>query len=109
MGSALAATLLGGCGISKEKRQNGGRYVTSDRLGVCSWSFQLPLDSVAEEMRKMGLRNINLALQPFLEGDERHGKAEDAGARARRGAHRIRRVAHNRDDDILQPRGLQYA
>lgn len=83
MGSALAATLLGGCGISKEKRQNGGRYVTSDRLGVCSWSFQLPLDSVAEEMRKMGLRNINLALQPFLEGDERHGKAEDAGARSR--------------------------
>ena len=37
---------------------------------------------VAAAMRKMGLRNINLALQPFLEGDERHGKAEDAGVAA---------------------------
>ena len=57
--------------------------MTTERLGVCSWSFQKPLDEVAAEMRKMGLSRINLALQPFLEGDERHGRAEDAGARSR--------------------------
>ena len=54
--------------------------MTADRLGVCSWSYQLPMDAVAVEMKKLGLVNINLALQPFLEGDERHGKAEDAAA-----------------------------
>ena len=43
----------------------------------------MPLDAVAAEMKKMGLSRINLALQPFLEGDERHGKAEDSGARGR--------------------------
>ncbi len=52
----------------------------ADRLGVCSWSFRLPLDGVAAEMTKMGLKRIHLALQPFLEGESRHGAAEGAGA-----------------------------
>jgi len=52
----------------------------ADRLGVCSWSFRLPLDGVAAEMSKMGLKRIHLALQPFLEGESRHGAAEGAGA-----------------------------
>jgi len=52
----------------------------TDRLGVCSWSFRLPLDGVAAEMKKMGLKRIHLALQPFLEGESRHGAAEGAGA-----------------------------
>lgn len=52
----------------------------ADRLGVCSWSFRLPLDGVAAEMKKMGLKRIHLALQPFLEGESRHGAAEGAGA-----------------------------
>lgn len=51
-----------------------------DRLGVCSWSFRQPLDGVAAEMKKMGLSRIHLALQPFLEGESRHGAAEGAGA-----------------------------
>ena len=79
--TAAAAALAAGCG--KPGAKKGGKYVTADRLGVCSWSFRLPMDEVAAEMKKMGLRNINLALQPFLEGDERHGKAEGAGARER--------------------------
>ena len=54
-----------------------------ERLGVCSWSFQKPLDDVAARMKAMGLKRIHLALQPFLEGDARHGAAEDAAARAR--------------------------
>ena len=81
MGSALAAALVAGCKVTDVKK--GGVFVTPERLGVCSWSFCLPMDAVAAEMKKMGLRNINLALQPFLEGDERHGKAEGAGARER--------------------------
>jgi sugar phosphate isomerase/epimerase len=33
---------------------------------------------VADEMRKIDVKNVHLALQPFLEGDERHGAAEGA-------------------------------
>lgn len=51
------------------------------RLGVCSWSFQKPLEVVAAEMRTLGLHRIHLALQPFLQGDARHGGAESADAR----------------------------
>ena len=76
IGAAAAAAVTAGCSPSSK----GGKYVTADRLGVCSWSYKLPMDAVAAEMKKLGLVNINLALQPFLEGDERHGKAEDAAA-----------------------------
>ena len=47
-------------------------------IGVCSWSYQKPLLQVADEMRKIDVKNVHLALQPFLEGDERHGAAEGA-------------------------------
>ncbi len=70
--AASGAKLLPGCSARP--------YMTADRLGVCSWSFRLPLDKVAEEMRKLGLRRIHLALQPFLEGESRHGAAEGAAA-----------------------------
>ncbi len=50
-------------------------------ISVCSWSFQKPIREVAEEMSKIGVRHVHLALQPFLEGDARHGGAEDASAR----------------------------
>jgi sugar phosphate isomerase/epimerase len=80
IGTGMAAALVAGCDVPSTK---GSAKVTTERLGVCSWSYKLPLDQVAEEMKKIGLTRINLALQPFLEGDERHGKAEDAGARAR--------------------------
>lgn len=80
IGGALAAALAGGCRHAAKK---GEEFVAPERLGVCSWSFRMPLDGVAAEMRKMGLGNISLALQPFLEGDERHGGAEDAAARKR--------------------------
>ena len=47
-------------------------------IAVCSWSYQKPLMTVAEEMRKIDVKHIHLALQPFLEGDARHGAAEGA-------------------------------
>ena len=71
--ASAAAASLPGCG-------SGGAYVTSDNLGVCSWSYRKPLDEVAAEMKKIGLKRIHLALQPFLEGGSRHGAAEGADA-----------------------------
>lgn len=75
IGGALAASgalMTPGC-ESKTK-------MTADRLGVCSWSFRLPMDSVAAEMKKIGLKRIHLALQPFLEGESRHGAGESAAS-----------------------------
>lgn len=71
--AASAAALVPGC-------REEGPYVTAENLGVCSWSFQKPFDAVAAEMKKLGLKRIHLALQPFLEGGSRHGAAEGADA-----------------------------
>ena len=70
--SASGASFLPGCVAQP--------YMTADKLGVCSWSFRLPLDKVADEMKKLNLKRIHLALQPFLEGTSRHGVAEGADA-----------------------------
>ncbi len=74
VGLAAAAGMAGcchcGCGCEPP-----------ERLGVCSWSFRMPLDEVAAEMKKLKLHRIHLALQPFLEGDARHGAAEGSDAR----------------------------
>ena len=75
--SAAAAGFSGCCATCCCAR---GPYVTAENLGVCSWSFQKPLDAVAAEMKKLGLKRIHLALQPFLEGGSRHGAAEGAAA-----------------------------
>ena len=56
--------------------------VEADRIGVCSWSYQRPLAEVAAEMKKAGVKGINLALAPFLAPDGRHGVAEGAEALA---------------------------
>ena len=50
-------------------------------ISVCSWSFQKPIRAVADEMEKLGVQHVHLALQPFLEGDARHGAAEGALAK----------------------------
>ena len=71
--AAATAAAVSGCRAK-------GQYVTAENLGVCSWSFQKPLDAVAEEMKKIGLKRIHLALQPFLEGGSRHGAAEGKAA-----------------------------
>lgn len=76
--AALGAACLAGCAASGCRCC--GTSTFRERLGVCSWSFRLPLDGVAREMEKLGLRRIHLALQPFLEGASRHGAAEGAKA-----------------------------
>lgn len=76
--AASAAAAVSGC--CTKRCCADGPYVTAENLGVCSWSFQKPLDDVAAEMKKLGLKRIHLALQPFLEGGSRHGAAEGAAA-----------------------------
>ena len=53
----------------------------NNAISVCSWSFQKPIRAVADEMEKLGVQHVHLALQPFLEGDARHGAAEGALAK----------------------------
>jgi len=50
--------------------------VDSSRVGVCSWSWRLPMKDVAVEMAKSDVKGIHLALGPFIAPDERHGAAE---------------------------------
>ncbi|MGN0853364.1 MAG: sugar phosphate isomerase/epimerase family protein [Kiritimatiellia bacterium] len=76
-GAAAGALLLAGCAPASEKP---AETAMRARLGVCSWSFRLPLEGVAAEMAKMGLTRVHLALQPFLEGASRHGAAEGPAA-----------------------------
>jgi len=54
--------------------------IAPERVGVCSWSWQLPMKEVAVQMEKSGVRGIHLALGPFIAPDERHGAAEGAEA-----------------------------
>ena len=52
--------------------------IAPERVGVCSWSWRLPIRNVAVQMDKAGVKGIHLALGPFIAPDERHGSAEDA-------------------------------
>ena len=54
--------------------------IPSERVGVCSWSWRLPMKDVAVQMDKAGVKGIHLALGPFIAPDGRHGGAESADA-----------------------------
>ena len=56
--------------------------IDRERVGVCSWSWKLPMKDVAAEMDKAGVKGIHLALGPFIAPDKRHGAAEDAATLA---------------------------
>ena len=56
--------------------------IPAARIGVCSWSWRLPMRDVAREMAKADVKGIHLALGPFIAPDGRHGAAEDAAALA---------------------------
>ena len=51
----------------------------SSAVVVVRWPNSHSLQT--EAMRTMGVKQVHLALQPFLEGDARHGAAEGAQAR----------------------------
>ena len=57
--------------------------IAPERIGVCSWSWRLPLDEVAVQMEKSGVKGVHLALGPFISPDGRHGAAEDVETLAR--------------------------
>src|SRR5574344_1566027 len=44
-------------------------------VGVCSWSYEKPVDVVAAEMAKIGVNRIHLALGPALAGDKAYRAA----------------------------------
>ena len=50
--------------------------VAPENIGVCSWSWRLPMKDVAAAMAKSDVKGIQLALGPFIAPDERHGGAE---------------------------------
>ena len=54
--------------------------VPENRVGVCSWSWRMPLRDVAAAMEKSGVKGIHLALGPFIAPDGRHGAAESEDA-----------------------------
>ena len=54
--------------------------IPADRVGVCSWSWRLPMRDVAARMDDAGVKGVHLALGPFIAPDGRHGAAEGAEA-----------------------------
>ena len=72
----LAAALLAAAGCCSSGK------VAAERIGVCSWSWRLPLKEVAVEMEKAGVKGVHLALGPFIAPDGRHGDAEGEKALA---------------------------
>ena len=70
IGGLLLAALVSFTGCQTAVPGNG-------RIGVCSWSWRLPLKEVAVEMERAHVKGIHLALGPFIAPDGRHGAAED--------------------------------
>ena len=52
--------------------------LSPERIGVCSWSWKLPVRDVIAQMEANGIRGVNLALMPFIENDKYHGGSETA-------------------------------
>jgi len=52
--------------------------IAPERIGVCSWSWRMPMKDVAVQMDKAGVKGVHLALGPFIAPDKRHGAAESA-------------------------------
>ena len=50
--------------------------IAPERIGVCSWSWRLPMREVVAQMERNGIRGVNLALMPFIENDKYHGGSE---------------------------------
>ena len=73
--SVAAVLAVTGC-IMAPARVN----IANERIGVCSWSWRLPMKDVAVAMTDAGVKGIHLALGPFIAPDERHGAAEGADA-----------------------------
>ena len=47
-----------------------------ERVGVCSWSWKLPLREAIAQMEANGICGMNLALMPFIGNDKYHGGSE---------------------------------
>lgn len=54
----------------------GSTVIAPERVGVCSWSWKLPMREVIAQMERRGIKGVNLALMPFIENDKYHGGSE---------------------------------
>ena len=52
--------------------------IPAERVGVCSWSWQMSMGDVARQMERIDVKGVHLALGPFIAPDGRHGGAESA-------------------------------
>jgi sugar phosphate isomerase/epimerase len=73
----LVTAILAATGCSYVQKSS---TLESERVGVCSWSWRLPMKDVAASMDKAGVKGVHLALGPFIAPDERHGAAESKEA-----------------------------
>ena len=64
------------CTLSVGALLTQGAGVSADRIGVCSWSWKLPMHEVIAQMEANGISGVNLALMPFIENDKYHGGSE---------------------------------
>lgn len=79
LAAGLLAAMVCGCTTPKTTAEF---PLPPERVGVCSWSYQQPLEMVSDEMQAAGVEGIHLALAPFIAPDKRHGAAEGAEALA---------------------------
>ena len=79
---ALIAFALGCTSVTVSSPSQVSATIDAARVGVCSWSWRLPMKGVADEMQKSGVKGIHLALGPFIAPDGRHGAAEGEEALA---------------------------
>ena len=67
---------IAACGLSVLASWVSFADLPPERIGVCSWSWRLPLREVIAQMETNGIRGVNLALMPFIESDKYHGGTE---------------------------------
>lgn len=56
------------CACSKDEPENNYHF-SSDRIGVCSWSWKSDMNTILDAMDEMGITGIQLATTPWVAGD----------------------------------------
>lgn len=70
------AALLVSC--SKDEYENTYHF-SSDRIGVCSWSWKSDMNTILNAMETMGITGIQLATTPWVAGDLSNAQKEIFG------------------------------
>jgi len=73
---SLLSVAVGLFGCAQKPSADDPSLVSPARVGVCSWSWKMPMRQVVEKMEADGIRGVNLALVPFISNDRYHGGTE---------------------------------